>query len=83
MQADLCIFNMYGPFVSTLSFSLLICCWPEEEGRLCVATIAQGLRNHGVQNVYQQEDLLAVSGHSVGEWSPCVKRRTDVGELGL
>lgn len=67
----------------SLSFSLLIQRWPDEEGRPWAAAVAQSLRHRSVQEVDQQEDRLAVGRHSVGERRPCVERRTDVRELGL
>lgn len=48
-----------------------------------MAAVAQSLRHHSVQDIDQQEDRLAVNRHSVGERRPCVKRGTDMRELGL
>lgn len=67
----------------SLSFAFLLRRWPEEEGRVGAASIAQSLRHQSVQDVDQQKDQLPVSRYSVGERRPRVKRRTNMRELGL
>lgn len=48
-----------------------------------MAAVAKNLRHHSIQDIDQQEDRLAVNRHSVGKGCPCVKRSTDMRELGL